>query len=58
MIVKAMFQTELDNNTYFRDSENCIWYVLDNDGNWIKEITASRNKKLNIIYNEWVKNGK
>ena len=58
MIVKAMFQIELDNNTYFRDSESAQWYVLDNDGNWIKEITASRNKKLNIIYNEWVKNGK
>ena len=58
MRIKAMFHVELDGNFYLWDSEVNQWYVLDNDGNWIKEVTASRNKKLNVLYNEWLKNGK
>ena len=54
----AMFRTESEGNNYLLDLESFHWFVQDADFNWIKVITTNKLKKLQNIYNDWLKNGK
>ena len=54
----AMFRTESEGNNYLLDLESFHWFVQDADFNWIKVITTNKLKKLQNMYNEWLKNGK
>ena len=53
-----MFRTESEGNNYLLDLESFHWFVQDADFNWIKVITTNKLKKLQNIYNEWLRNGK
>ena len=54
----AVFKAEFEGNNYMLDLETFHWFVQDADFNWIKVITTNKLKKLQNIYNEWLKNGK
>ena len=54
----AMFRTESEGNNYLLDLESFHWFVQDADFNWIKVLTTNKLKKLQNIYNEWLRNGK
>jgi hypothetical protein len=58
MEFKEMFHVEHDGRSYMWDSQINQWYVLDNDGNWIKEIVSSKIKKLKNYYEKWCDDGK
>ena len=54
----ATLRVELEGNDYMLDLETFHWFVQDADSNWIKVLTTNKLKKLQNIYNEWLKNGK
>lgn len=54
----ATLRAELEGNDYMLDIETFHWFVQDADSNWIKVLTTNKLKKLQNMYNEWLKNGK
>ena len=54
----ATLRVELEGNDYMLDLGTFHWFVQDTDSSWIKVLTTNKLKKLQNIYNEWLRNGK